>query len=214
LNELAAEIGASCGIEVRVFATDLGRSEGAQRVLSYLRDHSLDIDFLVNNAGAGNFRSFLDISADTLSAHTTMNVVTLQGLTRGLLPSMVSRGRGTVINIGSSVGYMSLPYAAAYAASKAFVISFTEALWAELRHTGVRILVVNPGPTENSDTSRSFPGMRTPQQVVETTFQALAKDIPAVIDGAEGKKQSLFPRLLPRRLAVLLAGRMNKKNLR
>lgn len=96
---------------------------------------------------------------------------------------MLGRGRGTILNVASTGAYLPSPYLAVYSATKAYVLSFTEALWAENRGSGVRILAVSPGPTDTPMNSGAGRGKRTPQQVVDTALRALGTDKPSVVDG-------------------------------
>ncbi len=144
------------------------------------------------------FRSLIDV-----------NVAALTELTTLLVPAMAARGHGAVVNIASTGGYLPAPYLAVYAATKAYVVSFTQALWAETRGTGVRVVAVSPGPTKTPMNSR---GTRSAEAVAATVVRALAGRGPAVIDGRTNALiVLLFGRLLPTRLALIVARRMMAK---
>jgi short-subunit dehydrogenase len=106
----------------------------------------LDVDLLVNNAGFGTYGPFVDGDAARDAEQVRVNCEAMVTLTHAFLPTMVARARGGVINVCSSAGFQPLPYEAVYSASKAFALTFTEALSEELRGSGVRVLAVNPGP--------------------------------------------------------------------
>jgi short-subunit dehydrogenase len=136
---------------------------------------------------------------------------------------MVERKDGIVINIASTAAFQSLPYMAVYGATKAFVLSFTEALWGETRKTGVKVLAVCPGPTatEFFDSNGTTPALgrfiRTSENVIETTFKALEKhkSPAAVVDGPLNKLSAISSRFFTRRFSIKLAGKVmlrGKKN--
>jgi short-subunit dehydrogenase len=210
LAALADALKAEHGVRADVLVADLSASDGAQNVLNRLIDDARTVDVLVNNAGAGTFAKFVDIPPERLRDHTHLNVVSTVELTRGLLPDMIARGHGAVVNISSSTGFMSLPYAAAYAASKAFILSMTEALFEEVVGSGVKVIAVCPGPTRNGDPDHSYKTMRAPEDVVEAAFGGLRRGAPMVLDGSTARQQALFAKLLPRRTMARLAARMNR----
>jgi short-subunit dehydrogenase len=212
LSELASDLRAAHGVNVAVIGHDLSRPGAVQHLLARLAQYAPQVDILVNNAGTGSFAPFLEIAPEQLRDHTQLNVVAVLELTRALVPPMVSRGSGVVINLASSVAFMPLPYAAAYAASKAFVLSLTEAVFVETQGTGVSIIALCPGPTRNGDPTRSYKGMREPEQVVETAFRGLSAGAPFIVDGPVARQHALVSRLLPRRVMAALAGRMNAKD--
>jgi uncharacterized protein len=124
-----------------------------------------------------------------------------------LLPGMVARGRGAIVTIASTAAYAPAPFNAAYAASKAFALSFTRALWQETRGTGIRVVAVSPGAVETPMNPGRFRGKRRPEQVADTVMKALRRDVPAVIDGRGYALQAfLFSRILPSRLAARIVG--------
>jgi short-subunit dehydrogenase len=106
------------------------------------------VDLLVNNAGFASYGPFADEDPDRLAREIQLNCSALVALTARLLPPMLARGRGGVLNVASTAGFQPVPTMAVYGASKAFVLSFTEALWAETRASGVRVLALCPGPTQ------------------------------------------------------------------
>jgi short-subunit dehydrogenase len=158
----------------------------------------VDVDLLVNNAGFGLRGHFADQPADREAEMVRVNCEAVVTLTHGFLPPMVQRGRGGVITIASTAGMQPLPYETTYAATKAFAISFMEALSMELRDTGVKVLVVNPGPVKTEwqqvagydENTRLMPGMITAEQCVTDSLQAYDRGKRSVIPGR------LFPWLM------------------
>jgi short-subunit dehydrogenase len=148
LETLASELSARHGRRSWAMAGDLSSSAGVESLLAELQARGLEIDFLVNNAGVGTTGRFVDSPLERELAMTELNVTAIVHLTRALLPGMLARGRGRVLNIGSTAGFQPGPYMATYYASKAFVNHFSEALFEELRGTGVTVTLSCPGPTQ------------------------------------------------------------------
>ncbi len=147
LRELATEL-AQKSVQAHVVADDLGDPEAPERIYKAVRDKGIDLDFLVNNAGFGSSGRFYELDAKREVEMVQVNVAALVHLTRLVLPDMVKRHRGRVLNIASTAGFVPGPFMATYYASKAFVISFTDAIAYELRGTGVTATVHCPGATE------------------------------------------------------------------
>ena len=146
LSDLAAELAAAPG-EVEVLAADLATSRGVARVEERLTDPDRPIDLLVNNAGFGTSGRVVEIDPARMRDEIGVNVMALTALTRAALPSMIERQRGWILNVSSVASFQPAPRLAVYAASKAYVTSFTEALHEELRGTGVHATVLCPGLT-------------------------------------------------------------------
>ena len=147
LEELAAELSRDHGVTVRVMAIDLAEPDAAMRLFADLQQSGVVVDVLVNNAGFGMQGAFAALPADRQLQMIHLNVTALTALTRLLLPSMLERGKGGVLNVGSTAGFQPGPFMAVYYATKAYVISFTEALADELSGSGLRVSCLAPGPT-------------------------------------------------------------------
>jgi hypothetical protein len=156
-------------------------------------ESGLTVDLLVNNAGVGTYGRFLDIEPERDAQQVRLNCEAIVTLTHAFLPGMVERGRGGVITVASTAGMQPLPYEAVYSASKAFARTFSDALHRELRGTGVRVLVVNPGPvptdwqriagyTERSH-PRGVPGAIGAERVVEEALAAYDRGRRSIITG-------------------------------
>src|SRR5690348_7190585 len=139
----AIELGAG-HIEIAVF--HLGRRDAPRELQARLASVPIEIDFLINNAGFGTAGRFDRLPLEREIDEIELNVTALVALTRLFLPQMVERGRGTIINVASTAAFQPLPYMATYAATKAFVLNFTEAIAAETARSGVRIVALCPGP--------------------------------------------------------------------
>ncbi len=147
LRDLAAQIRSNHAVEATVICGDLAKPDGVDKLCNELSDRTLEIDHLVNNAGFGALGKFAELPIDRQTDMLMVNVVALTRLTRQLLPGMLERGRGGVLNVGSIAAYQAGPKMSVYYASKAYVLSFTEALHEELNGTGLHVTCLEPGPT-------------------------------------------------------------------
>jgi hypothetical protein len=207
LEELAGELG-----EADVQPADLGDPAGRAELLGVLRNSGRAVIGLCNNAGFGTFGRFWELDAETEARQVGLNVVAVHELTAALLGPMVSRGAGAILNVGSIAGSQPLPGNATYAATKAFVNSFSEALSSELKGTGVSCTVLTPGPvrTEFSEVAGSTdiegraPGFlwQTPDDVARQAVEGMAKGRRVVTPGLATKVMSTSGRLTPRPLLL------------
>ncbi len=147
LETLAGELRAAHGVDAHVLAVDLAKPEGPAAVAREATSRGLAVDWLVNNAGFGTNGRFDRLPLEGELEEIRLNVEALVALTGLFVPAMVQRGRGAVLNVASVAGMFPSAYMATYAATKAFVISFSEAIATELRGTGVDVLCVCPGFT-------------------------------------------------------------------
>ncbi len=197
----------------KVDLADLGQLQG---FLASLDSEKLEIDLLINNAGLGDSGPFTKSDPVRNKEMMLVNVATLTLVTRHLVPQMIAKHRGGIVNISSSAGFLPIPGLAVYAATKAYVTSFSEALRAELRETGVSVCAVCPGPvvTEfqqvakregvQSDIGPKFLVV-TVEQVVRDALAALEADRPLVIPGFAMKLLMLLTRLMPLPIFRLVA---------
>src|SRR4051794_20046922 len=155
LEELAGELRSRHGVTARGMAKDLARPESPEEIFRELEAAGGAVDVLVNNAGLGTFGPFAETDLGKELEELQLNVVTLTHLTKKFLPGMLARRRGGVLNVASTAGFQPGPWMAVYYATKAYVISFSEALAAELEGKGVTISVLCPGPTATGFTARA-----------------------------------------------------------
>jgi len=219
LRELSDRINAEYGVKASsVLPIDLSARDAATSLARMIKGRGMQIDILINNAGFGQTIAFAEEDAQWVRNELAVNVQTLVELTHEFLPGMLERKSGIVINIASTAAFQSLPYMAVYGATKAFVLSFTEALWGETRESGVKVLTVCPGPTETEffEAGGSSPALgrfiRKREHVMETTFKELAKPKPraAVIDGGLNKLTAISSRFFTRTFAIKLSGKIMK----
>jgi short-subunit dehydrogenase len=164
-----ADDAAARGGRIEWLSADLSTAAGVEALLA--RTAPLDVELLVNNAGVATYGPFSSTPLERELELVRVNIEAIVALTRGLLPPMLARGRGGVISVASQMAFQPMPYFAAYAASKAFVLSFSEALAEELRGTGVRVTAVAPGfvGTEFADATCSRGGWSSPPFARTTT---------------------------------------------
>ncbi|AAO90456.1 SDR family NAD(P)-dependent oxidoreductase [Coxiella burnetii] len=154
LNQVAQKC-RQYSVEVFIYAKDLCLPDAVQSLMKFIEEKQLKIDLLINNAGAGCYRNFSEIPFNSLEQMLRVNIDGLVKLTRQLLPSMIKQGKGSIVNIGSVYSFVPVASQAVYAASKAFVKSFSLGLQAELKKTGVSVSCVFPGSTESAFRARA-----------------------------------------------------------
>lgn len=218
LEALAQELIAAHGVKAHVIAADLMDPAAPQRIVDEVKRLGLAIDYLVNNAGFGTNGAFARLDPAKELGEVQVNVVTVVALTRAFLPGMVARGRGRVLNIGSTAGFQPGPFMAVYYATKAFVSSFTEALWFELKGTGVTATVSCPGATATefstvAGTARSTLfrlGAASAADVAREGYRAMLAGRPMVVHGLRNRVLAWLTRLSPRALTRAVAAEMNR----
>ncbi|MEV0279089.1 SDR family oxidoreductase [Streptomyces sp. NPDC050610] len=216
LDRVADDIRREHGVEVETEAVDLAAADGASRLIAELDRRGRVVDLLVNNAGAGTVGPFLDSAPDRNVASVELNVVALMNLTHVLGRRMAARGSGGIINVGSTAAFQSMPYQAAYAATKAFVLSFTEALAEELRGSGVRVMAAHPGATATGFFDHTTATMNpaytdSPERVAAKTLDAYAKGAVNAYPGRVIMRVTTWVgRLLPRTTVTRTTGRLNR----
>ncbi len=205
LETLAKQLRESRAVEVEVLAADLTNSADLRRVEARVAQPP-GFDLVVNNAGFGTTGPFADSDADREEEEVMLNIVALMRLSRAALSIMVPRNRGVIINVSSLAAFAPYPFGATYAATKAFVNSFTEALHEELRGTGVRIQALCPGFTRtrfqeragvDASTIPDFAWMEA-GAVVDASIAALERNDVLCIPGGGYKAISLLTGALPR----------------
>ena len=196
-------------VAVAVFAVDLQRSSERDQLIATLADRGFLPDLLVNNAGLGDYGEFAAAEWDRIQAMLDVNLEALTHLTHSLIPEMIRRGGGAIINLSSLASVIPIPDFAVYAATKAYVSSFSEALRIELQEHGIRVLAVCPGPvrTEFGSVSRRSPdapempsrkAFYVPKrQVVAEALTALDRNAPRVYPGLKTAAAALLLAALP-----------------
>jgi short-subunit dehydrogenase len=218
LEALAARLAAATGRRVEVVVADLTRPKSGAAVRQAVDALGLTIDLLVNNAGFGTVGPFVQQDADREADEIALNCGAVVDLAHAFLPAMVAAGNGAIINIASSAAFQPMPTMAVYAATKAFVWSFSDALREECRGRGVQVMAVCPGPvdtpffeaTGDSKMRELIPkgSMTTAAAVVDETLSGLRARRGRVIPGGLMKVSAAFTAVLPRALLVRIIGRL------
>ncbi|MCJ1696515.1 SDR family NAD(P)-dependent oxidoreductase [Rathayibacter caricis] len=207
LQALADELSAAHSIVAIVHTADLAQAQDVSRLAAVI-DELPRLDHLVASAGTAPEGDLDRMDPDELRRMIDINVTALSLLTRAAIIRMRRAGSGTIITIASGAGYQPLPHFAAYAASKAYVIRFTEALSEEHRRHGLRIFSVAPGDTETPMNPGAARAKRQAHQVVETAWRAMPTTAPSVIDGGRNRLVAvLSTRVLGTRLGLRIAER-------
>lgn len=218
LEQLAEELRAAHGITPLVIDADLGDPSSPGRVHAELERAGVEVEFVVNCAGFGTSGAFVEQELARQLAEIQVNVVSLVALTRLLLPGMIARGSGRILNIGSTAGFQPGPYMAIYYATKAFVNHFTEALSYELAGTGVTATVSCPGATDTefgavagTDKSRLFQmGAQDAPSVAKQAYRAMLAGRPLVVHGLKNKLGVQALRVSPRSVVRSMAASLNR----
>ncbi len=213
LQTLATELASRYLSQVEVIPYDLSQEGAVRHIKEVICQRHLQVDLLINNAGFGTYGPFETLNPEREHEEIMLNVVALADLTRTFIPAMVARGSGAIVNVASTAAHQPVPYMAVYGATKAFVLSFSEALWAEYQDRGIRVLAICPGATDtNFHTIAQEPAvgrMNTPEQVVLTALKALEQGRSSVIPGLSNALMSgLLPRIFPRELTARIVKRM------
>ena len=209
LNELRDEmLRRDPNLIVHVRVVDLCNQSQIDQLAKWLDQEKIDIDLLINNAGLGDVGPFATSDPPRNHEMLLVNVVALTALTRKLIPPMIAQKRGAILNVSSSAGFLPIPTFAVYAATKAYVTSFSEALHAELRGIGISVTTLCPGPVRTEFQSvAQRPGGEpeygpdfvhvSAEQVVRDTLAAVEADRPLVIPGFMMKLGMFLVRLTP-----------------
>jgi uncharacterized protein len=221
LEEVAGELRSRHGVTARVLAKDLARPESPEEVFRELEAAGVAVDVLVNNAGFATFGPFAEIDLGRELEELQLNVVTLTHLTKKFLPGMLARRRGGILNIASTAGFQPGPLMAVYYATKAYVLSFSEALAEELSGTGLTVSVLCPGPTETGfqkraglEDSKLFSGLLQVSDappVARAGYEGFRAGKRVVVPGLLNKIGVQSIRVSPRALATKVVKKMQER---
>jgi uncharacterized protein len=214
LQQVAADLEQQFGVSVKHFPLDLTSSAARQFLFGQLESESIAIDVLVNNAGYGKLGAFADIPYEESAGQIELNITALTHLTKLFLAPMLQRKSGRILNVASTAGFQPGPLMAVYYASKAYVISFSEALANEVHGTGVTVTCLCPGLTDTefqtrAGTERTTLFRRTRPMDAATVardgFRALLKGKPLVISGMRNRLLMESLRISPRRVVTAVS---------
>ncbi len=219
LAALADELRQRHGVSVRVFAKDLARPGAASELHRELAAAGVVLEVLVNNAGVGTAGAFAKIPMPRDLELMQLNMVALTELTKLVVGEMLGRGRGRVLNVASTAAFQPGPYMATYYASKAYVLSFSEALAAELEGKGVSVTALCPGPTRTEfqrraglrDSASAMMGMMDPGPVAEAGYRAMRAGRRLAIPGLRNRLGAFLVRLTPRALVTRIVRGLQRR---
>jgi uncharacterized protein len=221
LEALAAEITGRHRVEVLPIAHDLSNETGGITLFEKVRSAGVGIDVLINNAGVGLYGAFASTDLAAEKRLMQLNVVSLVELSKRCVHEMLARRRGRIMNVASTAAFVPGPTMAVYYASKAFVLSFSEALAEELRDSGISVTALCPGPTRTEfqtragvGSSKLFKGavMDAPS-VAEAGFRAMMRGDRVVVPGPRNKMVPFAARLLPRRVMAVLSRKASEQRM-
>ncbi len=219
LRDVAAECERRHGVKVTIIPADLGDPTAARVICAELRARGIEVHTLINNAGVGAGGTVADLPLEAQLNIIQVNITALTELTRRLLPAMIQRGTGAILNVASTAAFLPGPNMAVYYASKAYVLSFTDALGEELRGTSIHVSALCPGPTTTEFASTAGTsalkifrqrGIVMPSYTVARIgWEGLLSNTRVVIAGLQNRllRQSL--RIVPRALVARLSASLN-----
>jgi short-subunit dehydrogenase len=213
LKVIAGDLRQKCNVEVRVIAKDLRQPNSAEEIFAEV-NRSQPIGILVNNAGHGQRGKFWEIPIETDVSMVELNILSYLRLTKLFLPQMIERGSGRILNTASVAGFEPGPMQAVYHATKAFVLSWSEAIATELEDTGITVTALCPGPTDtdffekaDAENTRAMQMTMAPQEVAQLGYEALMDGKRVVVAGAVNKLMVFSRHLMP----MSAQAKMNEK---
>ena len=218
LAALKKELVEKHGVRVTVILQDMTEGNATDKIVKQLGEANIQVDVLVNNAGFGDNAGFLDSNWEKQKQMVELNILALMRMTYVFGNQMRERGKGRILNLSSLAAFFSGPYMSVYYASKAFVLSFSEAVGAELKGTGVTVTALCPGPTTTGfesaaglEGSKMFTFMKpqTAEAVARSGYKACIAGKPILYHGAATRLGSFSTRLVPRCLARNIAKKIN-----
>jgi short-subunit dehydrogenase len=214
LVTICNELGRAHRIKAQYFALDLTEADAPSRLLEETNKRGLEVETLINNAGFGSMGDFAKLDIERELQMIDLNIKTLVALTYQYLQPMRERRSGAIINVASTAGFQPVPFMTTYAATKAFVLSFSVALWEENRTHNIKVLALCPGTTDTNFFEAAkierppFRIMQTPEQVVDTALRALKRGRSHVVSGWANYLMTESERLVPRSLITRAVGSM------
>jgi uncharacterized protein len=217
LNELAEQLRLQYQVKAEVIAGDISDPSVVTQIFKRVEQLGIRVDLLLNNAGLGVSGPFISQTLNVNLSQVSLNAGAVVAFTRHFSQHMVAKGSGGIINVSSNAAFQPVPYLATYAATKAFVLTFTEAIAEEMRETGVRIMVACPGPTSteffsNAPTTLRRSGMDAAHFVARRTLEDFDRGTVVSYPGRTSVRLSIWAtRLLPRSLVARLSASVSRK---
>jgi hypothetical protein len=219
MEDLKSELEKAHNIRVHIIQKDLSERDSAALVYDEVTEKGIVVDYLVNNAGFGDFRMFAETEWDKQEKMISVNITALTHLTRLFIPGMIGRGEGKILNVASLAAFQPGPGMAVYFASKAFVLSFSQALNNELKDHGITVTALCPGSTK-SDFDAVIMGdpnlvrerkMDSASEVAEFGYRSMMKGKPVAIYGSKNRAMIFLSRFFPREFIVKMARQIQER---
>lgn len=220
LNALARKLRKE-GCRAEVISQDLSHANAGAKLAKAVAELDMTVDLLVNNAGFGTVGNFHKQAASREAEEVKLNALAVVDLTHAFLPEMLERKAGAIINVASVAAFQAIPYMSVYAATKAFVLSFSEGLWGEYKDQGIKVLCLCPGPvdtgffeaTGNKKLRSTVPrqAMMTADRVVERALKGLAKGETVVVPGTQNQALAWLGKFLPREALTAVTAKVMKR---
>ena len=217
LEDVKDQILSKHRVSISLISVDLSVSTGAEDIYNQVVKNKLKVDVLINNAGFGTFKEFKESSIGREEQMLNLNILSLTKLTKLFVNHMIEQGSGNIINIASTAAFQSVPYLATYSASKAYVLSFSEAISYELKKDNIFVTAVCPGATQSefADTagfidSNNFSNVPSSADLAEFIFSSMKKKKVSPIHGFKNNLLTFSLRFSPRKINTAIAGKMMK----
>jgi len=218
LKQLAKALTQSYAVQCTALPADLSSPNCGAHVHGQVKAMGLTVDILVNNAGYGTYGPFESITPENEQAEIAVNIAAVVDFAHAFLPEMLKRGAGTILNVASTAAFQPVPYMAVYGASKAFVLSFSEALWAEYQGSGIHVVALCPGAVDTGFISQlgneavrktaAFSTTLQPEQVAAHAIKAIQGKGPTHIIGFKNWLMAQSVRFAPRSLVARSSANM------
>lgn len=220
LQAIATDLTNRHGVKAQVITADLTMPQACLNVFEQVQADGTAVDLLINNAGFGDYGEFGQSDGPKQTAMMQLNIQALVDLTHLVLPTMQGRKSGNIINVASIAAFQSMPYLSVYAATKAFVLSFSTALWAETKDQGIHVQCLCPGATESNfdvasgldsafANSKSTPKIATAASVVQESLSALnRKQVIVVTSGPTNRIIAGLGKMLPQEMVAMMTAKI------
>ncbi|MEN9751571.1 MAG: hypothetical protein RLZZ600_618 [Actinomycetota bacterium] len=217
LKALADELKETYDVETTVITRDLSKPRAGSTLITDIVRRGIQLDIVINNAGFGTYGPFAGENPDRIADEVALNVGAVVDISRAVIPNMIKRDRGILVNVASTAAFQPLANFATYGATKAFVLSFTEAIWGETEHSNVRVIALCPGATATeffdvAGSDAATGAMADPSMVIKKTFAALERRRPSVITGRGNAFAPFLMRFFSRTFVIRTARRVMAKN--
>lgn len=221
LEEIAVRLAMAHDRRVEVISADLSKPRPGAALLKKVQALDMEVDLLINNAGFGSVGYFVELDGAREQQEIMLNVAAVTDLAHTFLPEMLERQVGGIINLASIAAFQPLPFMAVYAATKSFVLSFSQGLWGECRKQGVHVLAVCPGPVEtgffaatgNKNLRKTVPTtlVMSAETVVEQSLKAYSAGETVFVPGAANKAMAWVSRIMPRQLYAMVTANVMRR---